>query len=59
MCCLEKERGGEPGVKQMGGSKEIGIPTLARRNLPRKRTRQVGTTKSKWVRENAPKNTAK
>lgn len=49
-----KRRGemvGEPGAKQMGGAKEIEVPTLAREPLPSKGTRQVGPIRKGWTRE--------
>jgi hypothetical protein len=41
---------GKLGFMQMGGAKEIESNSLARRSLPNKGTRYVGTTKKKWVR---------
>lgn len=41
---------GEIGFKQMGKTKEVVAPKLARRSLPNKVTGYIGITKKEWLR---------
>lgn len=49
-CVIWRRMVSKPGVKQMGGAKEIEAFTLVSRSLSSKRLEQVGTTRKEWVR---------